>query len=197
MVANASFAETDERTMAFSVSPIALLRGGIDVMFQIKLTDYLSLTVPANFYYSWLKANTVKWLASQSKYFKEGKSPLDGQIGVGARFLMAKQGLSDTFYVEPRISLGYEQFGVAIDNEKFESESMMLSPMLHFGWDWYYDSGFYASLGAGLGAHVYFNNKTTVPKHLKDNLFVNLFFPPQDRKYGLAIEGDFKLGFAF
>lgn len=193
-----AFAEQDDRTMTFSVSPLAVLGGGIDVMYQIKMTDFLSITVPANFYYAWLSSKLLELAAKESDAsFTEQKSPYEAAIGVGARFLMAKRGLNDTFYLEPRLSLGYEQFGVTIAGNKFDSQSMMLTPMLRFGWDWYWNSGFYMSLGWGLGANIYFNNKTVVPKEFKKNWFVKTYFPPEDRKYSFAWGGEYKLGFAF
>lgn len=196
MSAFASFAENNDRTMAFSISPIAAIRGGIDVMYQLKLSHYLSLTVPANFYYSWFKSEVVSLSIIGHKSIKETKSPYDARIGVGARFLMAHKGLNDTFYLEPRLYLSYEQFGFNIDNYKFESEALILTPMFRFGWDWYYDSGFYVSLGAGVGVNTYLNKATKIPKRYRNDVFASAVFPPLEGAFGIAWEGEFKLGFA-
>ena len=196
LLASSSFAENNDRTMAFSISPIALLGGGIDAMYQYKLTEYLSLTVPANFYYSWFKTSLVGTVGTAEKRVKETRSPFDAQIGVGARFLMAQKGLNDTFYLEPRLLLGYEQFGVNVGDSKFEAETLTLTPMLRLGWDWYFDSGFYMSLGGGVGVNTYLNKVSKIPSKYKDNFVVGLYFPPQNRSFSLAWEGEFKLGYA-
>ena len=199
-----ALAENNDRTMAFSISPIAAIFGGVDVMYQMKVTDFMSVTVPGNFYYSWGKGSLVKFMAEKTGKFEQTKAPFDAAIGLGARFLLAKHGLSDTFYVEPRVYFGYEQIGLRVGDYKIESETMRLTPMLKFGWDWYYDSGFYISLGAGIGMHAYFNHKQDVPADLKKNwasrtILLGWFLgiPPEDKTFSLAAEGEFKLGFAF
>jgi hypothetical protein len=192
------FGQNEERSMAISVSPLAPIFGGISAMYQLKMTNFLSLTLPANFYYSWWKTSAAEFLSEKSKTRGDvTHMPLDISVGLGARFLLKNEGLNDTFYLEPRLMYGYEQFGYKAVDLALESKAMRISPLLRFGWDWYYDSGFYMSLGLGIGFSYYFNNETTLPPKFKDNFLAKIFFPPQEKGMRVDWDAEFKLGYAW
>src|SRR5262245_56618984 len=73
--------------MAISFSPLSLIGGGLSFMYQLKMTDFLSLTLPCDFYYSFLKSSIIRRL-SDGENIKEIKSPLSTSIGLGGRFLL-------------------------------------------------------------------------------------------------------------
>ncbi len=196
-------AQDEERTMSLSVSPIGAILGGADLLYQVKVTDFLAITIPANFYYHWLVATAIKMVAKDNKDFSSTKAPISYAGGVGAKFLLANEGISDSFYVEPRVVFGYEQFGMKYSSanaiQKLESSSYRLTPLLRIGWDWVTDSGVFITLGAGAGVNFVFNNKTEIPDAIEDNFAVKylLPLPSETKKVGFAWDTEFKIGYAW
>lgn len=195
------YAENLDRTMAISVSPLAVIGGGLDVMYQVKLTDYLSLTVPANVYYPWWLSLAMKSLGTVSAgkvEIETTKTPIWWSAGLGARFLLANNGLNNTFYLEPRVSFGHAQLGYSWEGNKFEGSFMKITPMGRFGWDWYWDSGFYMSLGFGLGFNYIFNREINVPDVIKKN-WVGKYIHKKLSENGFlpAADFEFKLGYSW
>lgn len=187
---------TDEdRSMAIGISPIALIFGGADLLYQVKVTRFLAITVPARFHYDWVKAKALKVITDRYSALTQTSAPIGWSAGIGARFLLAGEALNDSFYLEPRVSLGYSQFGIAHQDTKIESAAWKVTPMGWLGWDWFFDSGFYTGIGGGLGMNIFFKNKTDVPKEIRDNFILSTFFP--EKKISLEWDLEFKIGYSW
>jgi len=187
-------AET-ERTMSISASPIALIFGNLDLLYQVKLTNYLALTIPGHIAYSWAAPKVVDWVLEEKS--QQTLAPIRAGGGIGARFLLANRGLNNSFYLEPRVTINYEQFGLKNTFGEFDTRKLSLTPMARLGYDWYFDSGFYMSLGAGLGFNYFLQNKTTPPTSKADQTLIKYLFPEKDRRINFALDLEFKLGFAW
>jgi hypothetical protein len=193
----ASTDATNDRTMSISASPLSLLFGHINLLYQYKLFDYLALTIPGKFNYNYGAARLVEALSDKKNVEIVG-APFETAIGVGVRFLLNKKGLNDTFYVEPRVFLGYQQLGIKADGEIFEVKTMKIQPMFNFGWDWYWNHGMYVGLGFGFGYTWHINQKLTIPKALekfKNDAGVGFFIPVTSGTF--ALDGEFKLGYSW
>lgn len=187
----------NDRTMGVSVSPIALLGARFNALYQYKLFDYLALTVPGKFSYNFSYAKFAE-LLSEKSVGEQTLSPFEASLGVGARFLLNNKGLNDSFYVEPRAWLGYEQFGVKAAGQELEFKTMKFQPMFNFGWDWYWDYGLYMGLGFGIGYAIHFNQTVKLPdemKKLKENALAGFFFPITPGT--LALDSEFKVGYSW
>lgn len=187
----------DGKMMALSISPIAPILGGLDLLYQIKVTDSLAITVPASIYYPWYLKSAVKFLADKGDNIKTTKTPLNWTTGLGAKFLVAGKGISDSFYIEPRVTIGYSQVGFEYLNEKLESSSYKVTPMLRGGWDFVSDSGFFMTFGLGAGVNIFFNNQTTIPSDIEDKFAIKYLLSPQSQKINFAWDGEFKIGYAW
>ena len=165
-------AQNEERSMVLAISPIAAIGGGVDVLYQAKMTDFLAITVPVSFYYRWGYSKTVQWLSDRTEDFSQTKAPISYSAGLGAKFLLAGRGIADSFYLEPRIIGGYNQFGAKYSSknveQKIEYSHYHVSPMLRFGWDWVYDSGVFLTLGLGAGPKFYIKNQSEIPTEIAD-----------------------------
>lgn len=193
-----SYSQNDERSMSLSANVIAPILGGADLLYQLKLTNYLALTVPGHFYYLWPVATMLGVIEKgTAEKIKQTKAPILAGGGLGARFLMAQAGLNDTFYLEPRVTLHYGQFGFDTPDGKVESQSFALKPMGLLGWDWYFDSGFYMGLGGSIGFSYLIKNNTTYPDKIEKNNAIKTFLPPENSRFMLAWGLDFRLGFAW
>lgn len=194
-------AQDEELTSIFAISPIGAIKGGLDVVYQMKITNFLALTVPASFYYDWTYPTAVGIMVNKTGDFTSTKAPISYAGGLGAKFLLAGNGIADSFYIEPRISAGYTQFGVkynAQGKEKTLSNShVYLFPMVRFGWDWVYKTGVYLSLGLGLGPKIYFKNKTEMPNDIDEKNNIRYMVPSEKQKIALAGDGEFKIGYAW
>lgn len=190
-------AENSDRTMAISASPIALIGLRVDLLYQYKLLNFLALTVPGKFGYNYFYSTFIEKFEKE-KLGESTIAPIDMATGVGARFLLSNTGLNNTFYIEPRLLIGYEQFGYKYGGAKIEVSSARFQPMLQFGWDWYWDYGLYMNLGAGVGYAFRFAQKLEIPPKLnefKDNALVGFFIPTTSGT--LALDGEFKVGFSW
>lgn len=187
----------NDRTMGMSLSPIALLGARFNALYQYKLLDFLALTIPGKFSYNFGYAKVAEFLSEKS-LGEQTLSPFEAAFGVGARILLNNKGLNDSFYVEPRVWLGYEQFGVKASGQQLEFKAMKFQPMFNFGWDWYWDYGLYMGLGFGIGYAIHFNQTVNIPdemKALKENALVGFFFPITPGT--LALDSEFKVGYSW
>lgn len=153
-------AEEHDRSMALSISPVALIMGNADLLFQVRLTDFMALTVPAGFGYNWLLATFMGWFdKSSSGKISTTKAPISAEGGLGLRFTPFSRVFHDSFYLEPRLTAKYSQFEADLGSKKLGWQKVTLTPAVNFGFDWYYDSGFLLSLGAGVGYAVNLDSK--------------------------------------
>lgn len=169
----------NDRTMGISASPISMFLSRFSLLYQYKVFDFLALTVPAKLNYAWYTNSLAKNL-KDSKAGEITKTPLDFAVGLGGRLMLNNKGLNDSFYIEPRVWLGYEQFGLKVENEAFEVTTFKIEPILNFGWDWYWEHGFYMGLGFGIGYAYHFKQETNAPKaaeKLKESSFLGMFLP--------------------
>ncbi len=190
-------ARSEERSMVISGSILAPIAGGLDIQYQYKLTDYLSITIPGYFYYNWIASAIIKNADKQHGGFNQTIAPISAGGGVGARFLLANNGLNDTFYLEPRVKLNYGQFGFDSPLGKVESQTLALTPTANLGWDWYYDSGFYVGLGLGIGFNYFLTNTTELPTKIEESAAVKAWLPHEDTKVAFAWDGEFRLGYSW
>jgi hypothetical protein len=183
----------NDRVVAIGLSP-ALVMGYIDAIFVTKITDSFALTIPCNYYDMWLVPKMLE-LDSSLGAVSKTKKPFSAGAGLGARFITQKKGLSDSFYLEARASFKYEQMGFDIKGSPLGVEGMSIEPMLRLGWDWFWQSGFYMTLGGGIGYALYMKNKREIPKSVEDNIFLLAWLPKgQD---GIRWDLEWKLGVAF
>jgi hypothetical protein len=196
-----------KRTMVVSVSPLAPVMGTLDAMFQYNVLDFLTVTVPGIFSYDWVLGSAVKLFGKASDgQIKITKAPIKVGGGLGARFYPSAKGMTDGFYLEPRFSVLYKQFGAEISSlGKAEWSAVSIIPTLNLGGDWFFDSGFYITFGTGLGYSydVKQDFKITAAKSdLKDALSVLGWFlpstvPSSTSKGRFVWDLDFKLGYAW
>lgn len=186
-------AQTD-KTFSISASPISAILGSANLLFQAKLTNYLALTVPGNLGYLWMLPTLLDVAVKEKNTYN--KAPIMAGGGLGARFLLANQGLNDTFYIEPRVTLDYFQFGLKNRLGDFSAKTLALSPMVYFGFDWYYDSGFYLNLGAGVGFKYFLKNESIVPTGKENEYAIQKLFPVA-RNFAFDYGVEFKIGYAW
>lgn len=153
LFATTILAQESERSMAISVSPISLPFGAVDALFQFKMANFVSLTLPANFTYFWPAATVIDWASKKSNQkLAVSKAPIIVSGGLGARFYPTAKGMTDGFYLEPRFVVSYSQFGAEMKElGTLNWSKVSIIPKLNLGWDWFWDSGFYMNFGAGLG----------------------------------------------
>lgn len=202
-----SQAEESDRSMAISVSPLALIGGGLDTLFQYNLGSFLSLTIPFHFQYFWPASTLVDTLdKSASKgTVKVSKSPIAVGGGLGARFYPFAKGMNDGFYLGPKLVLSYNQFGMESASSKVEWELVTFTPKAELGWDWFWDSGFYTSFGANLGLAYDMEHKVKVESNDKEvkkaiqtsSKIFPAFFPNPDERGRFAWDLEFKIGFSW
>ncbi len=194
--------EEYERTMNISLAPLKAVAGTASLVYQAKLSDYLALTVPLQFSYHWPVGVSLK-LFKVGTEIEETKKPISYGAGLGARFLLAGNGLNDTFYVEPRAAFSYNQLGYTIAGANIGSafERYQLGPELRFGWDWYYDSGLYVNLGFGLGYSFFLKNDVTdignFESKREDKWWLKYVLPRQDALGIPVADIDFALGYSW
>ena len=66
-------AQNEERSMVLAISPIAAIGGGVDVLYQAKMTDFLAITVPVSFYYRWGYSKRFNGFPIEPKIFPKPK----------------------------------------------------------------------------------------------------------------------------
>lgn len=196
-------AQDSDRSMSVSVSPIVTIFGSADLLYQLKLTNYMSLTVPFVFSYFWPMENLINLAnkENQKSVVTISKAPITIKGGLGTRFTPFSQVMHDSFYLEPRINLAYSQFEADFtDSGKLSLSSIKLNPMLMLGWDWYWESGFLASLGGGIGYAFNLKNQSDIPPKLAEAMkSVGGAVPNFSSKSegNLAWDLEFKLGYAW
>src|SRR5690606_38212062 len=107
-------AQESSRTFALSFSPVSAPFGIADVLFQVNLAPFVSLTLPANFTYFWPMHKILEVLDTQSIQLKVSKAPLAIGGGLGARFYPTGKGMASGLYLEPRLLVNYLQFGAKV-----------------------------------------------------------------------------------
>src|SRR5688572_9729696 len=89
----------DDRTMSLSIDVIDPAFGKLNLSFQYNLVDFLSLHVPVYYQYNWLfpiVQNTANRAAGVQE-FEMNSAPINFGGGLGARFLLANMGMTDSF----------------------------------------------------------------------------------------------------
>jgi len=167
------------------------------MLYQYKVTDFLAITTPVKFSYSWLE----KLLIENFMEVKANSMPISFEVGVGAKFFMGsskQKGLDDSFYLEPRLNFNYSQLDFSSSTRKLNSTTMGLNPMAMLGWDWVYDDGFFMNLEGGAGVNFLVKNEANIDFGNSDaNYFVNSYVSKKDDTWKMAYALDFKLGYAF
>ncbi len=191
-----------ERTMALSISPVSLIFGSANVLFQYNLGSFISLTLPAGFAYYWPIAKALEWAHKGDAKLTSTRAPISVSGGLGARIYPTGKGMNSGIFAEPRFSVSYSQFGASASGQaELLWTRVTVSPMIYFGWDWFTDWGFYSSLGAGIGYGYDVKSETTLSPSLRDAVkmvgrAVSLVPNPDSRgKFDWDLE--FKLGFAW
>jgi hypothetical protein len=188
---------SDEKTMAIAISPLQAIFLSADMLYQYKVTDFLAITAPVKFSYSWLR----KVMIENFLEVKSNSMPIAFELGVGAKFFMgsSKQTcLDDSFYLEPRLNFNYDQLDFASSTRKIKATTMGLNPMAMLGWDWVYDSGFFMNLEGGAGPNFLLKKDISIDLGDKDaNYFVNSILAKEDDSWKMVYALDFKLGYAF
>lgn len=188
---------SDEKTMAIAISPLKALFLSGDMLYQYKVTDFLAITAPVKFSYSWLD----KLLIEKFAEVKANSMPISFEMGVGAKFFMGsskQKGLDDSFYLEPRLNFNYSQLDFSSSTRKINSTTMGLNPMAMLGWDWVYDGGFFMNLEGGAGVNFFLKKDMNVDLGNKDaNYLVDLYVSKNDDSWKFNYGIDFKLGYAF
>lgn len=187
------FSESSARTMVISAEPVKGLHGSLSALFQYKLTNFMALTVPGTFGTNWLAVGFPKTMAviTDAKY---DASLLFGGGGLGARFFLNNNGLSDGFFAEPRVMVGMSKYTLNKDTTKLiDSNRVTLSPSLLLGYSWFWDNGFYLSTGisAGFGYHV--KNDIAVEEGLASRLANKYFL----RNCLWADKGSFRFDYGY
>jgi hypothetical protein len=191
-----------ERSIALSISPIALIFGQLDTLFQAKLLDVVSLTVPFAISYSWYASKLIE-IASKNPKTKLNvtKAPIALSGGLGARIYPSGKGMTDGFYLEPRAMVSYNQFGAdGSELGKVEYSILSVGPRLNLGWDWFFDSGFYTNFGLEAGYSWIVKSDVNVTQKFKDavgNLSALPVFPNVGGKGKIEWGFEFKIGFAW
>ncbi len=189
-----------ERKFAISFSPISLLFGQMDMRFQIKLLDFLSLTFPmlVGFNYIHPLSYGQALLKGNASDYETTALPLSLEGGIGLKLSTANNGLADSFFIEPRVTVNYWQLGVKNSyGKEFSWDVMGVKSMMLIGWDWYYDSGFMMSLAGGvgyqknLGGEVYLSQGIAVSKEMARNI------PDPNRHGEIDKMLEFKTGFVW
>jgi hypothetical protein len=186
--------QSNDRWMALAISPLPIIVGNLNINYQIKINDDLAITVPVKFGYSWYVRSFFA-TAFEDRTIKNTVAPIILSVGGGVKFLLAASGFNDSFYLGPRLSLSYEQSGVFGQKMLLEKKIWTLTPMAFLGWDWFYESGFYMSLGGGLGIDLAISKKIIAPRQINPRF--KSFFKLDKKKIGLAWDLEFKLGYSW
>ncbi|OPZ24287.1 MAG: hypothetical protein BWZ03_00240 [bacterium ADurb.BinA186] len=190
-----------QRTMAIAGSPLAPLFGGLNLHYQTKLTNFLTLSLPVSFQYSWL-GQVIGNSLGEEQGISVSKAPIFFSAGLGTKFLLPSLGAlprngESHFYLEPRFLVAYGQLGLIHEKRTYQAMTWRFSSLLMIGQDFVFDSGLFLNFGLGAGVSYFFNNKTNMPWETSKDLLVNAHFPPKKQKFGVAFEGDFNIGFAW
>ncbi len=200
LISLALFAEESDRTMAISISPVALIRTQADVIFQYNITSFLSLTLPAHFAYFWPVSLLFDSLSKSVGNFERSKAPLFYGAGLGARLYPTLKGMNSGLYLEPRLVIDSYQIGVkAKDIGEVEWARTSLVSSIHVGWDWFSDSGFYSNIGGGIGYSYFISSNINSPSWFKEQLGTvgKWLLPDESAKGAFAWELDWKIGYAW
>jgi hypothetical protein len=184
MILTFSVTAKSERFMAFGISPISAILGGIDTVYQIKVNNLVALTFTAGASLDWIK------LIGQ----KITRIPLGFFSGIGTKLLLNRRGLKNSFFLEPHVDVHYYQLGFLEGQKLYDTKTWWISPIVKVGYDWYFDSNFFMSLGANFGANLYIHkNDRKLPKS-SDFLNKRFQFPPRGRMASLTGGVELMLG---
>lgn len=189
--------------MAVSVSPISLILGSFDALFQYNFARFFTLTVPGQFAYYWPVNTALNLVSNEKNKFETAVAPIGVGGGLGARFYPTGKGMTSGFYLEPRVMVNYSQFGAKVqgEDESIDWNQTTLTPKLNLGWDWFSDSGFYSNFGFGFGygydVKQEFNAPADIKKYLQTASYFTPIIPNPENKGRFVWDIEFKLGFAW
>jgi hypothetical protein len=169
-ISSAAISSTSERKMVLSVEPVEAIHGSLAALFQYKLTDYMALTVPVFFGTNWPARSGIKTMAviTDENY---DSSLLFGGGGLGARFFLNNNGLTDGFFAEPRVVLSHSEYALKQDDEFLvDSKRLTILPSLLLGYSWFFNNGVYLSTGLEIGYGYHAKNQISVDKKLATRL---------------------------
>jgi len=122
------------RSMSMTADPVDILIGIGAAKYSVAVHKKVCITVPFSFqYFAFYTANySIK-------------------AGIGASFALSSKVFTDGWFIEPSLKIGY---GEVVgewhrENSPKRERAFLLNPKLSAGYNWYWDSGFTLSLGAG------------------------------------------------
>ncbi|MCA9508545.1 MAG: hypothetical protein KC505_09005 [Myxococcales bacterium] len=195
------FAQNKARKFTFSVNPVSAVHASLNGSLHYKLKDYLAITLPFFFGTDWTKLSSFKTMAVIAHDSYES-SLLFGGGGLGARFLLNRNGLVDGFFVEPRIEVSINKFKLSAQQGSLvDSNRISLLPTLLAGYSWYWDNGFYLStaLSAGMGFHLKNEPKVEdgLANRLKEKNSIAKKLYANSARYEFTYGYDISLGYAW
>lgn len=196
-----ALSEPQGRRFAISADPVKAIHASLGGLFQYKMTDYLSLTLPVSFGTNWPATSAINTMAkiTDEKY---SSSLLFGGAGIGARFLLNRNGFNDGFFAEPRLMVSMSKYHLKKDGEfLINSDRITLTPSLLVGYSWFFQNGLYlsADLEAGLGFHMK-NDVTVDPqlaKRLKDEATIKNRLWANENKWRFEYGYGISLGYSW
>lgn len=193
--------ESHNRRFAISADPVKAIHASLGGLFQYKMTDFVSLTVPLSFGTNWpaIFATSTMATITDEKY---SSSLLFGGAGIGARFLLNRNGFNDGFFAEPRVMVSMSKYNLKKDEEMLiNSNRLSLTPSLLVGYSWFFNNGLYISAGleAGIGFHM--KNDVMVEKllatRLKDKATIKSRLWADESRWRFEYGYDISLGYSW
>lgn len=190
---------SDERTMNVNASVLRLVAGELNLQYQYKLLDFMSINIPLMGAYYWpyqaVASNFV------DKGIKMNTKPWAFGAGLGVKFLAAGNGLNDTFFIEPRVSYRYEQYGfkaaVANISKEFGDINHTIGTTLNIGWDQYWDNGLMLTTSIGVGYAWFLKRDLKVPSEISDNKLLSWWLGEKNSPGRFVTDIDIRLGYSF
>jgi hypothetical protein len=197
-LSHSAMSEEKERTFAVSANPVSAIFGSFRGLFQYKLTDYMSLTVPVSAGTNWLVGPQTSWLLNDkydsSLWFAGG--------GLGLRFHFKNQGLANGLFLEPRAMFSQSKFHLLQNNDPaMEAKFSSLLTTLVFGHEWLLDSGLFFSTSVELGLATHLAKELKVEpalaSKLENNRLAKNILWAEDGRVHLHHSFDFSIGYAW
>ena len=122
--------------MVVSSEPTKLIEGTGNALLQYKIRDFMAITGTAFFGTKW----PIIYLAENAGAIAGGaynSSLLMEGAGIGTRFFISSQSLSDGFFVEPRLNISIHSYNLKTGNTSvIDSNRITLLPTVLVGYGW-------------------------------------------------------------
>jgi hypothetical protein len=194
------FSTENEKKFAASLDIISGLTGAFSGLFQYKLSDHVSLTLP-------VAVGTHLFRSALIEKMVEGNKDAKGtdwffNAGLGAHVNVAGKGLVKGFFVEPRVKVGHEKFKLKTSTQNWiDLKSTHVIGSALVGYEWLFDSGLFWSLAVDLGLKYDFKKEQKIDPNiasiLNDHSTIKSFLGITDGKSNFHKDLVLAVGYAF